>query len=100
MKVIWSSRAQRRLRQIYTYIAEDQPEHAKRMVNRLTKRSQQLRTQPRLGRVVPEYAREDIRELIEGSYRILYQLKTERIDVLTVIGGSQMLPDTAESLES
>lgn len=69
-------------------------------MNRLTRRSQQLHTQSYLGREVPEYAREDIRELIEGSYRILYQIKTERIDVLTVIRGSQLLPDTAESLES
>ncbi len=40
------------------------------------------------GRIVPEFETEQIREVIEGSYRIIYYIKPEQIDVLAVIHGS------------
>ncbi len=42
------------------------------MVDRITRRSEQISTQPLSGRKVPEYEAEDIRELIEKPYRIIY----------------------------
>jgi Txe/YoeB family toxin of Txe-Axe toxin-antitoxin module len=57
------------------------PMYARRMVDRITQRSQQISTQPFSGRKVPEYESEDIRELIEKPYRIIYRLKQDQIDV-------------------
>ncbi|MDZ7792005.1 MAG: type II toxin-antitoxin system RelE/ParE family toxin [Xanthomonadales bacterium] len=65
MKVVWTGRARARLRQIYNYIAQDQPLNAERVVDRITLRARQLNEQPRSGRMVDDYQREDIRELIE-----------------------------------
>ena len=42
---------------------------------------------------MPEYQSEDIRELIEKPYRIVYRIKTNQIDVLAVIHGARLLPE-------
>ena len=63
------------------------------MVDRSTLRSEPISTQPFSGRKVPEYETEDIRELIEKTYRIIYRLKQDQIDVLAVIHGAQLLPE-------
>ena len=47
---------------------------------------------PLAGRKVPEFMRDDIRELIEGNYRIVYQVFEDRLVVLTVFEGHHLLP--------
>ncbi len=59
------------------------------MVDRLTRRSQQIADFPLSGRRVPEYEMEQIREVIEGSYRLIYHITHDRIDILAVIHASQ-----------
>jgi toxin ParE1/3/4 len=93
MKVYWTQNAIRHLTNIYEYIALNSPTYALRMVDRITQRSEQISTQPFSGRKVPEYEAEDIRELIEKPYRIIYRLKQDQIDVLAVIHGAQLLPE-------
>ena len=75
MKVHWTNTAQAHLDAILVYIAQDSSEYAKRMVDRLTQRSQQIAKFPFSGRRVPEYDVDPIREVIEGSYRIIYHIK-------------------------
>lgn len=89
MKVHWTDTAEEHLDAIYAFIAKDSPEYALRMVDRLTRRSQQIASYPLSGRKVPEYEMEQIREVIEGPYRIIYHIKPDQIDVLAVIHGSQ-----------
>jgi addiction module RelE/StbE family toxin len=93
MKVYWTLNAIKHLTNIYEYIALNSPTYARRMVDRITQRSEQISTQPFSGRKVPEYETEDIRELIEKPYRIIYRLKQDQIDVLAVIHGAQLLPE-------
>ena len=76
---------------IYEYISKDSPLYAQRMVDRLTQRSEQIATFPWSGRKVPEYEAENIREEIEESYRIIYRIKPNQLDVLAVIHSSQLL---------
>ncbi len=87
-----------RLRQILEHIAKDQPDNAKRFVNQLIERGDSVGEQPRRGRIVPEYQDETIREVFEGDYRIIYKVRSERVDVLTVRHGSQILPAEVQSL--
>ena len=61
------------------------------MVDRLTQRSEQIATFPWSGRKVLEYEAENIREVIEESYRIIYRIKPNQLDVLGVIHSSQLL---------
>ena len=88
MKVHWTDTAEGHLDALYAYIARDSPEYAKRMVDRLTRRSQQIADFPFSGRRVPEYDIDQIREVIEGPYRIIYHIKPDQIDVLAVIHGA------------
>lgn len=92
MKVAWTARAQARLRQIHAYIAQDQPLNADRFVDQITRSIEQLVTQSRSGRIVEKYQREDLRELIEPPYRIIYLVLEDRIDIVTVRDTRRMLP--------
>jgi len=89
MKVHWTETAEGHLDAIYAYIAQDSPRYALRMVDRLTRRSQQIADFPLSGRKVPEHEMHRIREVIERPYRIIYYIKPDQIDVLAVIHGSQ-----------
>jgi addiction module RelE/StbE family toxin len=99
MKVYWTDTAQGHLDAIYDYIAQDSPEYAKRVVDRLTRRSQQIAEFPLSGRRVPEYDIDQIREIIEGSYRIIYYIKPDQIDVLAVIHGSMNILSSSKNGE-
>lgn len=93
MKVQWTQNAIGHLANIYEYIAINSPFYAKRMVDEITRRSEQVADQPFSDRKVPEYDAQDIRELIEKPYRIIYRIKPDQIDVLAVIHGAQLLPE-------
>lgn len=92
MRVHWTDSAISQLIAIYDYIARDSPFYAQRMVDRLTRRSQQLADFPRSGRMVPEYETEDIREVIEKPYRLIYYLGSDQIEILAVVHSAQLLP--------
>ena len=93
MRVHWTENAIGHLVNIYEYISINSPTYAKRMVDRITRRSEQIAIHPLSGRKVPEYEAEDIRELIEKPYRIIYWVKPDQIDVLAVIHSARLLPD-------
>lgn len=94
MKVVWTDRAKLRLQEIQEYIAQDSPRIAPKVARRLVVRSRQLAALPESGRRVPEFRRDDIRELLERPYRIIYVVLPEkqRVDVLTVYHYRQLLP--------
>lgn len=92
MIVHWTENAIGHLVNIYEYIAANSPTYGKRMVDRITRRSEQIADHPFSGRKVPEYEDEDIRELIESPYRIIYRVKPDQIDVVAVIHGARLLP--------
>ena len=87
MKVLWTDAAIAQLEAVYNYVAQTSPEYARRIVDKLTRRSKQIAAFPFSGRMVPEYELNEVRELIEGSYRVIYLVKEEKnqIEVLAVI---------------
>lgn len=92
MKVHWTDRAKARLRLIHDYISEESPQTALLVVDRITTRSMQLNELPNSGRKVPEFQRNEIREILERPYRIIYKIKSDQIDILTVMHYRQILP--------
>ena len=88
MRVHWTDTAQGHLDAIYAYLEQDSAEYARQMVDRLTRRSQQLAEFPSSGRRVPEFEMDQIREVIQGPYRIIYYIKPDQIDVLAVVHGA------------
>jgi addiction module RelE/StbE family toxin len=89
VKVFWTETAVKHLSGIYVYIGQNSPHYAQRLIERLTQRSVQIAEFPLSGRIVPEFKSEQIREVIEGSYRVIYYIKSEQIDVLAIVHGSQ-----------
>jgi addiction module RelE/StbE family toxin len=93
MKLFWTETARHDLLTIRRYIAADNPTAAKRWVERLKERARSALNAPLAARKVPEFSREDIRELIEGKYRIVYQVFADRLVVLTVFEGHRLFPE-------
>ena len=92
MRVHWTDRAKTRLRLIHDHIAKDAPLVASQVVVRLLQRSILIGDLPSSGRAVPEYQREDVREVLERPYRIIYRVLPDRIDIITVMHYRQLLP--------
>lgn len=93
MKLYWTETAKQDLLPIKRYIASDKPTAAQRWVERLRERSRSALHAPLAGRKVPELSRDDIRELIERNYRIVYQVFADRLVVLTIFEGHRLFSD-------
>lgn len=97
MRVRWTNTAIEHLASIYEHVGQNSGVYAERLLDRLTRRSEQIAEFPESGRIVPEYRDEQIREVIERPYRIIYRIKANEIDILAVIHGAQQLPsETSE----
>ena len=91
MKVCWTDESYEALKGIREYISRDSNYYACRMIERILSRETQIGTFPKSGRKVPEYNSPNIREIFEGDYRIIYKIKSESIDILTVVHGAMKL---------
>ena len=92
MKVVWSPLAIERVSEIAEYIALDKPLASEKWVNSIFNKVKRLEMFPESGRIVPETNRSDMREIIFGNYRIIYRVEKERVSILTVRHGKQLLP--------
>jgi len=80
------------LEEIAEFIAKDSVHYAEITVTRLFSSTSILRSYPLSGRVVPEFELEHIREVIEGAYRVVYQLtEEETIEMLSVRHGAKQM---------
>lgn len=91
MRLRWTERAASDLIAIGEYIAADNPTAARAWVEKLRQRAVKASNMPRTGRVVPEIARDDVREVFQRTYRIVYRVVDDGIVVLTVFGGHRLL---------
>lgn len=93
----WTEQAVEDLEAIRDYVARDSEHYAALLVERLIGSLAQVVVFPEIGRIVPEYGRADLRELIRGSYRIVYRLHGGQAEVLTVFHGARLFPSDADS---
>jgi plasmid stabilization system protein ParE len=91
--IAWSDGARRDLRAIFAYVAQDSRVYAKRLVDRIREKVQLLKNFPELGARVEDWETENIREIQEGNYRIIYRTKANSIQILTVIHAARQLPE-------
>jgi len=68
-EVSWTSQAADDLEAIRLFIARDAPQVAAVFADRVLRATHQLEHFPRLGRTVPEFGMENIREIIVGTSR-------------------------------
>lgn len=91
VKIIWAERAIDDLTNIARYAGSHSEHYASSIIARLFRKPDILKTMPKIGRVVPETNDENLRELIEGNYRIIYEVQEERIEILMVHHSSRPL---------
>lgn len=94
--IIFSPESLQDLESIVLFIARQNPTRAITFGDELVDRTDDLEDFPYSGRIVPELGIEAIRELLHGSYRIIYRIRAvERsVDILRFWHGSQKtLPD-------
>ena len=81
----WTEEAASWLEDIYCYIAQDNPETARRVVTSIYDRAQMLKGFPRMGHAYRREPEGEIRILSYGHYRIAYIIRTdELIEILGV----------------
>jgi len=85
MRVEWSLNALTDLERIKEYIEADSEYYALKFVEGAFDAVGKLSDFPSIGRVVPEIRQKNIRELIYGSYRIIYSIEEKAIIILTVV---------------
>ena len=85
VKIVWTDLSVFELKEIFDYISLDSKRYALNQVERIKSKTLILKSMPDVGRVVPELENSEIRELIEGNYRIIYRIKTkDSVEILTV----------------
>lgn len=90
-QVRWSLTAGTDLQDIEDFIARDSVLHAVAFVDSIVESAESLLTHPRIGRVVPEFNRDDLREVIFRGYRIVYLVQGKEVVVLRVVHGARDL---------
>jgi len=90
-RVVWSARALGDVESIAAYISSDSRAYAKIVVKKILKLTRQLRQFPNLGREVPEFQDQTLRELFAYSYRIIYKVEEKEIIIASVIHGKRNL---------
>jgi toxin ParE1/3/4 len=92
VKVIWTARSLKDLEEIAEYISKDSFRYAMLTLEKLIETSELIGNNQLIGRIVPEIKQKDIREIITGSYRIIYQITSKaHINILTVHHSSRLL---------
>ena len=89
--LVWTRRAIEDVQSIQRFIEQDSPHYARLVGQQLIAAVERLPTFPQSGRVVPEINNPAIREVINGSYRIVYRLIQGEIHILTVHHAARLL---------
>jgi toxin ParE1/3/4 len=92
VKLVWTDSATAHLAAIHLYISRDSPRYAEAMIDRITRRAEQCGTSPFAGARVAEYEQDDVREVLEFPYRIIYRVGPSQVDIVAVIHGARLLP--------
>ncbi|HKK87775.1 MAG TPA: type II toxin-antitoxin system RelE/ParE family toxin [Saprospiraceae bacterium] len=92
VEINWTHRSVNDLKNIFDYISYDSKRYAERQIKKIQQRAQILKSFPDVGSQVKEVDQNDIKQLVEGPYRIIYKkISDQRIDILTIHHSKQNL---------
>lgn len=92
VKLNWLNDARNDLIQIYSYIYQDSIYYSIKTVNDIVTLAGNLELLPYIGRKVPEYNMDNIRELIYKSYRIIYEIQSNVVFIHRIWHSARNLP--------
>ena len=90
-QVFWTEPALYDVQQILRFVARDSPRYTEKLADRFREVPRRLAHEPRTGWQVPEYERDDIRELLVSPYRTIYVVRGDDCYIATVVHGSRDL---------
>ena len=91
MKIYWTQESLLNIQEIEDFISLDNPNAAIKFTDKLISLVEALIDFPNKGRIVPELSIDQIREILHKNYRIVYLIKKNSIDILTVFEGHKLL---------
>ncbi|MFI5403454.1 MAG: type II toxin-antitoxin system RelE/ParE family toxin [Planctomycetota bacterium] len=86
----WSPRSIADLEAIASFIACDSPAYANIVVRRIVASVARLASFPQSGRIVPEFGRPDLREVIVRPYRVVYRVRQGAVEIATVVHSARV----------
>ena len=88
-EIVWANRARSDLRLAIRHIQADSPTAARTFASAIIQSSRSLATLSERGRVVPELGQQEVRELLLGRYRLVYEVFPERVAIVRLIHASR-----------
>jgi addiction module RelE/StbE family toxin len=85
VKIVWTELSISDLKEIFDYKADDSIRYASITASKIYQSVQPIIENSHIGRMVPEFSKKSIREIINGNYRIIYRIKSKsQVDILRV----------------
>lgn len=92
VQIKWLRDARIDLKEIYEYISTDSRLYARQQVEKIKRATEIIKTHPNIGKLVEEMKDPNIRELVEGNYRIIYRtVSSKKVHILMVHHGARDL---------
>jgi toxin ParE1/3/4 len=92
VRIIWLESAKFDLKEIFDYISLDSKRYARFQVEKIITKTNILKSNPEIGKIVDEFKTPTIREIIEGNYRIIYSIvSAKEINILLIHHGARNL---------
>ena len=89
VKIIWTEPALDDIHSIMEFIAQDSVYYADATARGIFNAPKRVKKFPLSGRIVPEFCDTTIREIIFGSYRVIYKVHDSNCFVVAVIHASR-----------
>jgi toxin ParE1/3/4 len=93
-RVGWTESAWQELEAAAQCIARDSSYFASALIHEARLAAQSLRKSPNRGRVVPELRDNSVREIFVKQYRLIYEVGSDRVIILSFLHGARQFPDT------
>ena len=88
-EVIWTDPAWDDLESAASYIERDSAFYAAAFVQQIKAAAASLAYFAERGQIVPEFGDDTVRELLVGSYRLVYSLSANQVVILALVHGAQ-----------
>ncbi len=90
-EVRWTPQAADDLEAIAERIAQDSSHYASLFVMDVLAAVERLAAYPRSGTIVPEKRDPSLRQTIVGNYRVIFRVRADLVEILTVYHGARLL---------
>ena len=96
-KLVWADSALDDLDCTAEYISRDSAAYAASFVRRVISAVESVHRMPESGGIVPEFDRQNLREVLVDTYRVVYSLSVSEVRIVAIIHGARLMKRVLES---